>query len=49
MHDPGQNNAPTWIELAITPDDILDVIRYIENQKQHHAQGTIIPGLGADA
>ena len=42
MCDPGQNGAPTGVEPVITPDDILDVICYIETQKQHHVQGTII-------
>ena len=28
--------------FSISEDAVPDVIRYIENQKQHHAQGTII-------
>ena len=28
--------------FSVSEDDVPDVIRYIENQKQHHAQDTII-------
>jgi len=28
--------------LSVSEDNVPDVIHYIENQKQHHAQGTIV-------
>ncbi len=29
--------------FSVSEEDVPTVIKYVENQKQHHAQGTIIP------
>ena len=29
--------------FSVSENDVPDVIRYIENQKQHHAEGTLVP------